>query len=264
MALNHVKAAFCLKIAKQLTEKFKLQSRGNVDSVEVIQDGFHFRLTLLVRKELALLKELSHKKSEVLPMEMAFLLPKLNTALHTLYLDHTAYGPAVLIAKRWFYSQLLDPFLWPDICTELLMAYVFLVNKSFDPPQQPQMAFLRFLELLRSTNWASHLFILNFSDELNGECVKFDRSRIKKQLLVSLRLTNHGNGKQFQIGQEFVSTAGDNHVVRYEEKFHVVEGRAEHRDSAARRHFVEFNSSTVRREYFQRCLPNEGNERAAH
>ncbi|KAG4066138.1 hypothetical protein HA402_010340 [Bradysia odoriphaga] len=165
-ALNHVKAAFCVKIAQQLTEKCQLQSRGNVDSVEVLKDGFHFRLKLLVRKELALLKEIPSRKSEVQQMEMDFLMPKLNTALHTLYLNNTCFGPAVLIAKRWLYSQLLDPFLWPDICTELLMAYVFMENKSFDQPTQPQMAFLRLLELFRSTDWRSHLFILDFSEEL--------------------------------------------------------------------------------------------------
>lgn len=102
MAISHVKAAFCLKIAKQLTEKCELQSRGNVDSVEVIkglyltlncrqffskkfsiQDGYLFRFKLLVKKELALIKEIPHRKSEILPMEIDFLLPKLNTALHT-------------------------------------------------------------------------------------------------------------------------------------------------------------------------------------
>lgn len=48
------------------------------------------------------------------------------------------------------------------------MAYVFIENKSYDQPNQPQMAFLRFLELLRTTDWRSHLFILDFNEELKG------------------------------------------------------------------------------------------------
>lgn len=40
-AINHVKAAFCLKIAKQLTEKCQLQARGNVNCVEVIKGMTH-------------------------------------------------------------------------------------------------------------------------------------------------------------------------------------------------------------------------------
>ncbi len=83
-------------------------------------------------------------------------------------MNSTCFGPAVLIAKRWLYSQLLDTFLWPDICTELLMAYVFMENKSYDHSIQPQMAFMRFLHLLRSTDWRSHLFILHFNEELKG------------------------------------------------------------------------------------------------
>lgn len=48
-----------------------------------IPDGFLFRLKLLVKKELALIKEMPHRKGDVLPMEIDFLLPKMNTALHT-------------------------------------------------------------------------------------------------------------------------------------------------------------------------------------
>lgn len=40
VAIKHLKAAFCLRIAKQLTEKCQLQARGNVDSVDVIQGWF--------------------------------------------------------------------------------------------------------------------------------------------------------------------------------------------------------------------------------
>ncbi|KAJ6634925.1 Nucleolar protein 6 [Pseudolycoriella hygida] len=166
VAINHVKAAFCLKIAQQLNEKCQLKSRGNVDTVEVLKDGFLFRFKLLVKKELALMKEMPQRKMDSFLMEKDFILPKLNTALHTLYLKNPCYGPAVLIAKRWLYSQLIDPFLWPDICTELLMAYVFIENKSYDQPLQPQFAFIRFLELLRTTDWRSHLVILDFSEEL--------------------------------------------------------------------------------------------------
>lgn len=48
------------------------------------------------------------------------------------------------------------------------MAYVFIENKSYDQPIQPQMGFCRFLELIRTTDWRSHLVILDFNDELKG------------------------------------------------------------------------------------------------
>lgn len=66
------------------------------------------------------------------------------------------------------------------------MAYVFMENKSYDQPIQPQMGFFRFLELLRTTDWRSHLFILDFNDELKGLSVRWQYQCITTLINFSL------------------------------------------------------------------------------
>lgn len=87
-----------------------------------------------------------------------------------LYHQHSSFGPTVLIAKRWLYSQLLDQSLWPDECTEMLVAYQYLYSKV-NAPHQPQTGFFRFLHMLAYTNWKTDLVILNFNDDISAEAV---------------------------------------------------------------------------------------------
>lgn len=68
-------------------------------------------------------------------------------------------------------SQLIDSFLWPDECTEILIAYQFLYTK-IDAPCQPQTGFIRFLQLLAHTNWKTEMVLFNFNDELSKENIE--------------------------------------------------------------------------------------------
>lgn len=93
----------------------------------------------------------------------------LNFLNYRIYHQHTSFGPAVLIAKRWLFSQLLNPYLWPDECTELLMAYVYMQTNSVATPTQPQAAFFRLLHLLATNDWDKDMVLLNFNDILSGK-----------------------------------------------------------------------------------------------
>lgn len=86
-----------------------------------------------------------------------------------LYHQHPSFGPTVLLAKRWLYSQLIDPFLFDDICTELLVAHQYYNSIASDAPTQPQTAFIRFLHMLAHTNWSTELILLNFNNDLSRE-----------------------------------------------------------------------------------------------
>lgn len=96
-------------------------------------------------------------------------LPKLTVCLHTLYHQHTSFGPAVLIAKRWLNAQLIDDSLWPDVCTELLMARIYLQTDSLAAPVQPQVGFFRWLQMLATADWKTDYVLLNFNNGLSGE-----------------------------------------------------------------------------------------------
>lgn len=86
-----------------------------------------------------------------------------------LHQQYSSFGPAVAIAKRWIYSQMLDQCLWPDICTELLMASLYLRKYPYPPPFQPQTGYLRFLDFLATTDWKTELVIVNFNNDISGK-----------------------------------------------------------------------------------------------
>lgn len=140
-----------------------------------------YRLSIAVPRELGLYKKEVTSKgitkyrdtAESLRLERELiLLPKITVSLHTLYHQHSSFGPTVLLAKRWLYSQLIDSYLFADICTELLVAHQFCNSKAYEPPTQPQTAFIRFLHTLASTNWNTELILLNFNDDLSQTYVE--------------------------------------------------------------------------------------------
>lgn len=63
---------------------------------------------------------------------------------------------------------MIDPFLFDDICTELLVAHQYY-NVM---PTQPQTAFIRFLHMLANTNWNTELILLNFNNDLSREYIE--------------------------------------------------------------------------------------------
>lgn len=87
--------------------------------------------------------------------------------LNRLYHQHSSFGPTVLLAKRWLQSQLIDSYLFDDICTELLIAHQYHNVTAVEPSTQPQTAFIRFLYTLAHSNWNAEMFLLNFNSELS-------------------------------------------------------------------------------------------------
>lgn len=81
-----------------------------------------------------------------------------------MYQKHPSFGPTVQIAKRWLYSQLIDSYLWPDECTELIVAYMYTNSGyGYDVPTQPQTSFFRFLKLLTEINWQNTFLFIRFN-----------------------------------------------------------------------------------------------------
>jgi U3 small nucleolar RNA-associated protein 22 len=124
------------------------------DCIEALKNKFVFRLRIVHPKEIALAKEeisptnnltkLYRENEESLRLEYeSKVLPKLTSFLHGLHHRFSSYGPTVAIAKRWLYSQLIDSYLWPDECTELIIADMFIKNYPLEACLQPQTGFIR-------------------------------------------------------------------------------------------------------------------------
>lgn len=177
-AFRALKTAFYIQIAELLQEKYKLLCKVTYDGVLVLKQGYCFNLEIAHPKEVGLLKKEKTDKGitthvdcpESIALEKRhYILPKVTGALKALYQNHSSFGPTVMIAKRWLYSQLIDQGLWPEECTELLIASQYLKTAAKCITNSPQTGFIRFLQLLANTDWKSELFLLNFNGAMEGE-----------------------------------------------------------------------------------------------
>ncbi|XP_030374020.1 nucleolar protein 6 [Scaptodrosophila lebanonensis] len=172
-ALRALKTAFYIKIGELLQTRHRLRTKLSYNGLLVLKAGYCFLLELAHNKELALLKKevnergitryVDSEASRALE-QRHYILPKVSGALHALYQTHNAFGPTVLIAKRWLGAQLLDEGLWPGMVTELLVAHMFLQREAPEQTAAPQTGFVRFLQLLAHSDWISELFLLNFNN----------------------------------------------------------------------------------------------------
>lgn len=92
-----------------------------------------------------------------------------NFHFHRLYSQQPSFGPACRLAKRWLSAQLLDDTHVSEVVIELLMASIYLMPEPYKLAQMPQVAFLRFLEVVARSHWNTDPVIINF----NGEMTKF-------------------------------------------------------------------------------------------
>ncbi|XP_059610144.1 nucleolar protein 6 [Phlebotomus argentipes] len=176
-AIGKLKQAFYLELAKKLTKSGVKFSRVSGNAIEILKEGFIFRFKLAHTKELMLRKQVlingiskQRDSPESVQFEKElFILPRLSSALNGIHQQFNSFGPTVCLAKRWLYWQLFDQHLWPDECTELLVASLFTKGGAFLPAFQPQVGFLRFLHLIAYTNWQSEMIIVNFNESLSQE-----------------------------------------------------------------------------------------------
>ncbi|KAG5672934.1 hypothetical protein PVAND_003021 [Polypedilum vanderplanki] len=178
-AMQRIKAAFYNEIAKKTQVQYPTTIIHVMsDCIEVLKNKFVFRLKIVHPKEIALAKEeisptnnltkLYRENEESLKLEYeSKVLPKLTSFLHGLHHRFASYGPTVAIAKRWLYSQLIDSFLWPDECTELIIAEMFLKNFPMKPTFQPQTGFIRFLYYLVNFSPENDMIVVNFNEEMD-------------------------------------------------------------------------------------------------
>ncbi|XP_066905106.1 nucleolar protein 6 [Halyomorpha halys] len=170
--------AFNIAISAALKKKCNLSFQLTTDYIVVNKDGYLFRLFLGYSKEIGLLKlkitELGVKQytdtPESLELEKKFInLPKITGALYRLSEEHSSFSPAACLAKRWFSSQLVDSSHFPTILIELLMASLYLTPQPFNISLSVLPTFLRFLNLISTTDWAAVPIIVNLNHLLSKE-----------------------------------------------------------------------------------------------
>ncbi|KAK6624363.1 hypothetical protein RUM44_011222 [Polyplax serrata] len=202
--IRRIRAAFNIKIAQSLSSQYGIISEPLQDRIELIKNGFVFRIRIVYPNEIALLKRTVDPNGMVMYKDTeksmrkekeSVDLPKLSSALHGLYQEHNSFGSACCLVKRWISSHLLDSSHISEECIELLVASLYLRPQPHEPPCQPQVAFFRFLYLMATTNWNTECIVLN----LNGELSREDISEIESMF----------NTKRQTLPPLFIATPND-------------------------------------------------------
>ncbi|XP_014206566.1 nucleolar protein 6 [Copidosoma floridanum] len=177
-ALRMTKAAFYIQIADCVRKRYKLHAHGSMNHLDIMKNGLIFRLRIANQKEISLVKQviddtgllMYRDNEESIELEKnLFQLPKITGALHGLHCRNPTFGPACCLVKRWLSAQLIDDSHMPGLVVELLLASMYLNTDPYRPPQVPQVAFIRFLEIFARAYWITDPIIVNFNNEMTRE-----------------------------------------------------------------------------------------------
>ena len=211
-AMQKIKTAFYIEIKKKMSAQFpETAVQVSNEYLEAMKDKLLFRFKIVHPKEIALAKQyisgtnnitkLYKTNDQSMNLELqGTMLPKLTSSLHGLHHQFPSFGPTVAIAKRWLYSQMIDSYLWPDECTELLVAEMLLKSLPMKAPLQPQTGFIRFLHQIAGLNHESEMIVVNFNDDLTSEQLEEIEDNFRKNrkrfpslfIVTSCDFNNHG------------------------------------------------------------------------
>ncbi|KAL4542017.1 hypothetical protein Ndes2526B_g06504 [Nannochloris sp. 'desiccata'] len=157
-AFAKMKAAVGVQLAQLLHSGFGIEASAAEDYVDILSDGFAFRLILHTERDVAM-QQLALTASGMphLPPEEDIALRMWHHgAISAAAAANPAFEPSVRLAKRWIASQWLSPH-FRDEAIELLVAAAFASGNSViaPPPGSRVSGFLRFLHVLGNHPWTA-------------------------------------------------------------------------------------------------------------
>lgn len=172
-AAAKARSAFLLQIAERLSTDMGIDSISSEDSVDVLFEGFAFRLTLDPQG--------GHVAAVGTDASSFQFRNKHYSALAVLVDKYPEFAPTVRLAKRWIAGHMLSGHI-NDETVELLVASCFTRPYACQPPTTRVSGFCRFLELLSTHPWNSQPLIVDLEAAMNkslidAAMIQFDRSR---------------------------------------------------------------------------------------
>ncbi|KAK7480029.1 hypothetical protein BaRGS_00028762 [Batillaria attramentaria] len=160
-AVRRLKAAYYAKLGEDLANLHSLTVSVSPTRVDVLKDGFVFRLKLGLTREIGLLRMVRSPegmvKMEDTPQALKLeaeitTLPRITSWLQGVQQEHQAFCATARLVKRWTAAQLLLGHV-PDLTVDKMVAHLFENPLPFTPPVSPQVGLLRFLKLVSSENF---------------------------------------------------------------------------------------------------------------
>lgn len=155
------KAAIGVQLAKALHSKHGLYAQAAEDYIDVLSDGFAFRLLLITERESGgSISDVGFRDLLDLRVWQQGLVSQTSGV-------NPSFAPALRLAKRWIASQWLSPHVCEE-AVELLMVAVYsdvhINGGAASLPASPVSGFLQFLILLAEHPWNLMPFVLPTND----------------------------------------------------------------------------------------------------
>merc|ERR1719239_653369 len=185
-AIQCLKSLLHIKMGTELKDKHLLSVSVAATHVDVLKDGFVFRLQLANTREISVLRTVTSEAGmvkfrdteEALALEKTTVnLPRLTHLLHGIQQQNPSFSASVRMCKRWIASQMTWGYI-TDQVIELILAYIFISPHPFSPPASPATGLLRFLHLLSTFNWKADPLMVNLNKEFSDE----DLTSIPKEM----------------------------------------------------------------------------------
>ena len=195
-AISRIKTAFYLKLAQQLRTEHDTPAAVGIDFIDIVVDGFAFRLRIFHDRQLLIHKadaiEVNKSKfiaqaqrkgraldanelkeaeknanTEVgIELERSFVhRPVFASSIKGLNQRFPVFNPTVHLVKRWLASHMLSESLSTE-AVELLVAYVFCCPMPYVAPSSAPCGLLRFLQLLSSRNFKEAPLIVDLYGDM--------------------------------------------------------------------------------------------------
>ena len=159
-AYAKMKAAMGCQLAGALAASAGFAVSPSEGSVDVLVDGYAFRLLLYTDRDAAMHAKVAaaaphshHHHAAAHSPPRVLLLSWHHGLIASLEGTHAAYGPSVRLAKRWLGSQLMGSQVSEE-AVELLVGAAFCGTSAAPPPASRLVGLLRFLQLLAAHPWA--------------------------------------------------------------------------------------------------------------
>lgn len=168
-----LKTAFYLALKEEL-QSMHITSKVNPDFIDIIKNGFVFRLVFYVPKESKLRTSNisfwvpSSAEELILKTETQ---PTVSSHLTSLSLQNPAFSLTVRHLKKWVAFNKLSNYI-PDIFVELVVAHTFLSTQGFSSPLTPTAGLIRTLNFLSTFDWNLYPLFVNFNDDLPTETIQ--------------------------------------------------------------------------------------------
>ncbi|RUS78247.1 hypothetical protein EGW08_013986 [Elysia chlorotica] len=176
-AIVCLKTLLHIKMGAELRERHSMSTSVHKDYVDVVKDGFVFRLVISNTRELAVLRTVKTEsgmikfkdteRSSALEKEIVDL-PRLTHLLHGIQQENPVFSVTVRLCKRWIASQMVCG-LVSEEAVELMVAYIFTSPHPYAVPGSPNTGLLRFLYLLSSFNWKADPLMVNLNKDFTDE-----------------------------------------------------------------------------------------------